>query len=152
MPVKPLSELKPKERGKIVRVARGGGIHRRLLDMGLVSGSEVEVERVAPLGDPMQVRIKGYYLTLRKEEAANIQVEVQPLIPLAMVSPGELVTVVDVRAGRGLARRLAEMGLLPGTQIRVVNSQMPGPLIIDLKGSKLALGRGVARKIMVTGV
>jgi Fe2+ transport system protein FeoA len=152
MLVKPLSELKPKERGKIVRVAGGSGIHQRLLDMGLVSGSEVEVERVAPLGDPMQVRIKGYYLTLRKEEAASIQVEVQPLMPLAMVSPGELVTVVDVRAGRGLARRLAEMGLLPGTQIRVVNSQMPGPLIIDLKGSKLALGRGVARKIMVTGV
>jgi Fe2+ transport system protein FeoA len=44
--------------------------------MGLVSGSEIEVERVAPLGDPMQVRIKGYHLTLRKEEAANIQVEV----------------------------------------------------------------------------
>jgi ferrous iron transport protein A len=44
--------------------------------MGLVSGSEVNVVRVAPLGDPMQVRIKGYNLTLRKEEAANIQVEV----------------------------------------------------------------------------
>ena len=76
MPTKPLSELKPKEKGKIVKVGGGGGIYRRLLDMGLVSGSEVEVERVAPLGDPMQVRIKGYHLTLRKEEAASIQVEV----------------------------------------------------------------------------
>ena len=76
MPIKPLSELKPKEKGKIVKVGGGGGIYRRLLDMGLVSGSEVEVERVAPLGDPMQVRIKGYHLTLRKEEAASIQVEV----------------------------------------------------------------------------
>jgi len=152
MPTKPLSELKPKEKGKIVRVAGGGGIHQRLLDMGLVSGSEVEVECIAPLGDPMQVRIKGYHLMLRKEEAANIQVEAQLLMPLAMVGPGELVTVVDVRAGRGLTRRLAEMGLLPGTQIRVVSSQMRGPLIIDLKGSRLALGRGVTQKIMVTGV
>lgn len=76
MPIKLLSELKPGEKGKIVRVRGGGSIHRRLLDMGLVSGSEIEVERVAPLGDPMQVRIKGYHLTLRKEEAANIQVEV----------------------------------------------------------------------------
>ncbi|TET88550.1 MAG: ferrous iron transport protein A [Dehalococcoidia bacterium] len=75
MSIKSLSELKPKEKGRIVRVGGGGGIHRRLLDMGLVSGSEVEVERVAPLGDPIEVRIKGYHLTLRKEEAANIQVE-----------------------------------------------------------------------------
>ena len=77
MPIKFLSELKPKEKGKIVRVAGGGRTHRRILDMGVVSGSEVEVERVAPLGDPIEVRIKGYHLTLRKEEAANVQVEVE---------------------------------------------------------------------------
>ena len=76
MPSKPLKELKPKQKGKIVKVGGVGGIHRRLLDMGLVSGSEVEVERVAPLGDPIEVKIKGYHLTLRKEEAANIQVAV----------------------------------------------------------------------------
>jgi len=71
-----LSELKPKERGRIVKVGGGGRIHRRLLDMGLVSGSEVEMERVAPLGDPVEIRIKGYHLSLRREEAANVQVEV----------------------------------------------------------------------------
>ncbi len=76
MPTKLLHELKPRERGRIVRVGGGGGIRRRFLDMGLVSGSEIEMERVAPLGDPIEVRIKGYHLTLRKEEAANIQVEV----------------------------------------------------------------------------
>ncbi len=76
MPIKFLSELKPKERGRVVKVGGGGGIHRRLLDMGLVSGSDVEVERVAPLGDPIEIRIKGYHLSLRKEEAINIQVEV----------------------------------------------------------------------------
>jgi Fe2+ transport system protein FeoA len=77
MPTKPLNELKPKEKGKIVKISGGGGIHRRLLDMGLVSGSEVEMERVAPLGDPVEVRIKGYHLSLRKEEAIKIQVEVK---------------------------------------------------------------------------
>ncbi len=77
MPTKPLNELKPKEKGRIIKIEGKGRIHRRLLDMGLVSGSEVEVERVAPLGDPIEVKIKGYHLSLRKEEAINIQVKVE---------------------------------------------------------------------------
>ena len=76
MVTKPLSQLKPKEKGKVIRVGGKGRVHRRILDMGVVSGSLVEVERVAPLGDPIEIRVKGYNLTLRKEEAANIQVEV----------------------------------------------------------------------------
>jgi len=76
MVIKPLSELKPKEKGKIVKVGGKGRVHRRILDMGVVSGTPVEVQRVAPLGDPIEIRVKGYNLTLRKEEAANIQVEV----------------------------------------------------------------------------
>jgi len=70
-------------------------------------------------------------------------------IPLAMARPGELVTVIGVRAGWGLQRRLADMGLTPGIQIRVINSQMPGPVLIDLRGSRVALGHGVAQKILV---
>jgi ferrous iron transport protein A len=70
-------------------------------------------------------------------------------MPLAMVSPGEVATVVGVRAGWGLTRRLADMGLVPGTTLRVTNSQMPGPIIIELRGSKLVLGYGIAQKIMV---
>jgi Fe2+ transport system protein FeoA len=75
MSTKPLNGLKPGEKGRVVKISGGGEIHRRLLDMGLVSGSEVEVERVAPLGDPIEIRIKGYHLSLRKEEAINVQVE-----------------------------------------------------------------------------
>ena len=73
-------------------------------------------------------------------------------MPLAMARPGELVTVIGVRAGWGLQRRLADMGLTPGVPIRVVNSQMPGPVLIDLRGSRVGLGRGVAQKIMVKEV
>ena len=76
MAIKPLSELERGERGKIVKVGGKGGVHRRLLDMGMVSGSEVEMQRVAPLGDPIEIKVKGYNLSLRKEEAASIQVEV----------------------------------------------------------------------------
>ena len=75
MSIRPLGELKPGDKGKIIKVGGSKVINRRLRDMGLVSGSEVEVERVAPLGDPIEIRIKGYHLALRRGEAANIQVE-----------------------------------------------------------------------------
>jgi len=72
----PLDKLKPKQRGIIVRIKGSGALHRRLLDMGLVKDSGIEVEKVAPLGDPIDVRIKGYHLSLRKEEASDIIVKI----------------------------------------------------------------------------
>jgi ferrous iron transport protein A len=69
-------------------------------------------------------------------------------MPLAMVRPGEQVTLVAVNAGRGLTRRLADMGLYPGVSIRVIQSH-PGPFLLQLGTSKLALGYGIAHKILV---
>lgn len=77
MPVKVLSELKKGDKGKIIKIGGKGPVHRRLLDMGLVAGSEVEMQRVAPLGDPIEIKVKGYNLSLRKEEATSIEVEVR---------------------------------------------------------------------------
>ena len=57
--------------------------------------------------------------------------------------------MLGVRAGWGLTRRLADMGLTPGVEIRVVSSHGPGPLMVELRGSRIALGHGVAQKIMV---
>lgn len=70
---KALKDLKPGDKGTITKV-RGG---RRLMDMGLVKGAKLEVVRVAPLGDPIEISIRGYNLTLRKDEAAGITVEVE---------------------------------------------------------------------------
>ncbi len=70
-----LGELKPGEKGKVVRVSGSGAVHRRILDMGVVPGSEIEVERVAPLGDPVEFKLLGYHLSLRKGEAQNVHVE-----------------------------------------------------------------------------
>ena len=75
-----------------------------------------------------------------------------PLIPLAMTGSGVMVRLVDIRAGRGLTKRLADMGLTSGVSFRVINSQRPGPVIIELRGSRLVLGHGVAQKIMVTTI
>lgn len=49
----------------------------RLLDMGLIPGTKVSIHKVAPMGDPLELNIRGYSLTLRKEDAHNIEVEVQ---------------------------------------------------------------------------
>lgn len=65
------------QRATIVRVSGEKTARRRLLDMGLVTGETVLVERVAPMGDPIEVLVKGYHLSLRKQEASQIFVEVQ---------------------------------------------------------------------------
>jgi Fe2+ transport system protein FeoA len=70
-----LDELEPGQRGRIVRIKSNGDVTRRIMDMGMTPGSTVEVRRVAPLGDPIEVRVKGYSLSLRKEEARGIGVE-----------------------------------------------------------------------------
>jgi len=72
------------------------------------------------------------------------------MMPLSMASPGETVKVTAVRAGWGLQRRLADLGLTPGVRVRIVSSGRPGPVVIDVRGSRLALGYGVAHKIMVS--
>ncbi len=72
------------------------------------------------------------------------------MMPLSMVQSGESVQVAAVRAGWGLQRRLADMGLTPGVRVKVINSGGRGPVILDIRGSRLALGHGIAHKIMVT--
>lgn len=73
---KPLSHLLPGEKGIVSKVTGTGPIHRRMIDMGIVPGTTIKVEKFAPLGDPMEIKIKGFNLSLRKSEAAMIQIEV----------------------------------------------------------------------------
>ena len=150
MVIRLLSELEPRERGIIFRVGGRGEIRRRLLDMGVVTGTEVVVKRVAPLGDPVEVSVKGYDLALRKEEAEKIQVQVTEGL-LSWAGAGEKVTIKRVRAGWGLQRRLADLGMTPGVEVTVISSGRPGQVVISIRGSRLALGRGVASKIVVRG-
>ncbi len=72
-----LQQLAVGQQARIVRIGGEKATRRRLLDMGLVTGETVTVARVAPLGDPIEVLIKGYHLSLRKQEAGQITVEVQ---------------------------------------------------------------------------
>ncbi len=64
-------------RGKavVVKLVGDGAIKRRIMDMGITKGTEVEVRKVAPLGDPIEVTVRGFELSLRKDEAQNVLVD-----------------------------------------------------------------------------
>ena len=72
-------------------------------------------------------------------------------IPLSSVRTGERVRLANIHAGDGLKSRLAAMGMVPNTEIVVVSNGSPGPFVIAVKGCRIALGRGMARKVMVQG-
>lgn len=72
-----LDTLKPGEKAKILKVrVKGSSIRRKLFDMGMVAGSDIQLVRRAPLGDPLEFKIKGYNLSIRKQEAREIFVEI----------------------------------------------------------------------------
>jgi len=60
---------------KVVRLHGEGAVKRRIMDMGLTKGADVLVRKVAPLGDPIEVTVRGYELSIRKDEAAKVEVE-----------------------------------------------------------------------------
>jgi Fe2+ transport system protein FeoA len=70
-----LSQLRAGQHARIVRVGGSSALRRRLLEMGLVKGTGVYVEKYAPLKDPIELIVKGYHVSLRVEEAAQIGVE-----------------------------------------------------------------------------
>lgn len=71
----PLSELQPGASCRVVQLLAQGSIRQRLLEMGFIRGAELRVEKLAPLGDPMELVIKGYHLSLRREESSCILVD-----------------------------------------------------------------------------
>ncbi|MBF0216377.1 MAG: ferrous iron transport protein A [Candidatus Omnitrophica bacterium] len=70
-----LSELGVKGKCRVVKVCGTKSIKKRLLEMGFVRGTEIYVEKVAPLADPMELVLKGYHVSLRRDEAKDVQVE-----------------------------------------------------------------------------
>jgi len=70
-----VAEVMPGERGKVLRVSGGRAARRRIMGMGVTPGSDLAVERVAPAGDALEVRVRGYHLSLTKQEAAQIAIE-----------------------------------------------------------------------------
>lgn len=70
-----INDLKIGECGTIATVGGEGALRLRLLDMGLIPGTAVQLEKVAPMGDPIQIQVRGYELTIRREDAARIALQ-----------------------------------------------------------------------------
>ena len=70
-----LDQLKPGESATVAALRGEGAVKRRIMDMGITEGVLVAVRKVAPLGDPIELTVRGYELSVRKEEAAKIEVE-----------------------------------------------------------------------------
>lgn len=71
-PPRTLADLKPGERGTVAQVGGEGALHRHLLDMGITPGVSILLQKTAPMGDPLELHLRGYALTLRVEDAQKI--------------------------------------------------------------------------------
>ena len=73
--MKTLKDVKVKDTVKVVKIHGAGAIKRRIMDMGITKGTEIYVRKVAPLGDPFEITVRGYELSIRKMDADMIEVE-----------------------------------------------------------------------------
>ncbi|NQS91187.1 MAG: FeoA domain-containing protein [Chloroflexi bacterium] len=164
MPVITLDKLVPGESGKITKIRGKGAIRRRLVDMGMTSGAVIDMVKISPLGDPVEYRLRGYHLSLRKSEAQTIEVELigkpiplrgrgnisESAVPLGRCKSGQVVEITRTRGGKRFHGKLKELGLNPGSKIRVVQNDFPDPLIISLNDeNRLVIGKGMAMHILV---
>lgn len=73
--MKSLKDISVGETAKVVKINGEGKVKRRIMDMGITKGTEIYVRKVAPLGDPIEVTVRGYELSLRKDDAEMIEME-----------------------------------------------------------------------------
>lgn len=73
--MKTLKDMKPGETAAVAKLRGEGPVKRRIMDMGITKGTEIYVRKVAPLGDPMELTVRGYELSIRKADAEKIEME-----------------------------------------------------------------------------
>ena len=130
--------------------------------MGLTTGAVIDMIKISPLGDPVEYRLRGYHLSLRKSEARTIEVELvdklipsaghfsESILPLGLCKSGQKVEISKTRGGRRIGRKIMDLGLNPGAIIYVVSNDFPGPLIISTNDeNRLIIGRGMSMHIQV---
>lgn len=73
--MKTLNQFKVGDSIKVIKLTGTGAVKRRIMDMGITKGVEIHIQKVAPLGDPMELKVRGYELSIRKEDAKMIEAE-----------------------------------------------------------------------------
>lgn len=74
--LKVVNNMKPGEKGRVISIGSSGALRRRIIDMGITPGAVVIMKKAAPFGDPVQINVRGYELSMRRSEAREISVEV----------------------------------------------------------------------------
>ena len=75
--MKTLRQAQVGETVRVVKLHGEGALRRRMMDMGITKGTEIYIRKIAPLGDPVEINIRGYELTLRKEDAEIVEIETE---------------------------------------------------------------------------
>ncbi len=140
-----LSELKPGEYGIVKEIHGSGVLHRRLLSMGLLPGSVIRMVRAAPFGDPVEYEIRGFFISLRKNEASYV--EIDKIVPLYLIPDNTEVRVVFIDGGVGFIKNMSAMGISPGKSIKVIKRCCPMQVLTD--AGMQNIGRGMAFRVFV---
>lgn len=136
---------------------------RRLRSRGRISGSEL-VEHLDE--DIEHVHDDIEHVITEHTESAEVREHLEEVddhlhdmmehskdlkdaIPLAFLSVGEEGVIVEMQGGRGMSQRLSEMGFTNSTRVRVLSSSSPGPVLVSVRDARIAIGRGIAMKILV---
>ncbi len=140
-----LSDLKVGETGLVTDVLGSGAIHRRLLSMGILPGTIIRVARISPLGDPVEYEIRGFFVSLRRNEANYV--EVDKVVPLYLIPPNNRIRIVLLDGGVGFIRNLKRMGISIGKEIEVIRGCCP--ITVKTEHGVFTIGRGIAYRIYV---
>ena len=143
-----LTELRRGQKARVINIGVDAAAAKLLADSGLINGSEITMDTIYALDDPVQIRTSNRDLSLRREIASLVEVAVLSQ-PLSTVDSGKTAIICNIIAGPDDKRRLSDMGLIPNAQIRVLENRSPGPLLLEAFNSRLVLSAPQAEQIMV---
>jgi len=146
-----LSDLAVGALARVKRLDCRRDMRMRLLAMGLVPGVEVKVRSRAPMGDPTNYEVKCYNLSLRRDEAACVLVEMEPVKTLAEAEPGKL-RVVGITGGRSVRTKLWMSGIAEDVVLDKGERLERGPVELRVRGHAVQIGRGMAEQVQVVAM
>ncbi len=141
-----LDKLYPGESGTIVKLNSDGNIKKRLLDLGIVKGTKIKVNNIAPLGNPVEIIFKGFHLLLRKEEISHIEIEQEEYL-LSKANKDIPLIITEIFGGRNFLKKLSDENLSLKSEIILIDRN--NIQLVSDKSKVITLGNGQMNKIIV---